>query len=684
MSKLLKSKFLLGALIVTVLVVGGVAFIGADTASADCTLTATLRVGSTGDEVKCLQAVVGATADGKFGPMTKTSVMAWQANNGLVADGVVGAKSRAVFNAGGAVSGNFPAGCTSAAGYSSTTGLACAALPATGPCTGGALFNSATGAACSVATSTVPGCAVGALFSATTGASCTVAPITSTGEGSIALSYAPVPGNTTLVYKGQNNQAFIGLQMKATGSDMKVSRLWLNFDQRIWLAANNISLWDGSTQLATIALSSSTVIEYTTGSEWQVQFNGLNVVVPVGTTKTLTAKFDRPLLTQDLTGATATNMTANSSIRTTDGSGYSEAVTLTARVINFVTSASTTGVETAQLSATSPATGIVSGLSATAGTLTDVKVTDFDLKATQSDLKVTKVVGVVNSSAATLKNMVASVQLRDASGAILAQAAPAPATTASGSTSSSGVAYTCGAYTTTLSCYQFDSLNISILKDTTTKLSIWVQMNPVGTPGAGYTTSGTGISANVTVSAAGIVTTDANYNAITPTGTVTGNYQYMYQYGPAIAYTGSSTPVVTTPDSSSTAQQMTGTMSFSVTANGEDKYLSATPADGTTGIFLEQQVANGTPATTVYTLSQLSTTSSDAVYGTTSGVYKIPAGTTKNFVTSYKITVATANGYNGAKLKTFMLTNNVDGSTDAVDYAYALPTAVGPQAYINK
>ena len=77
MSKLLKSKFLIGVLVVTVLVLGGVALVGANEASADCSITSTLRAGSTGVEVQCLQSIVGASADGKFGPMTKASVMAF-------------------------------------------------------------------------------------------------------------------------------------------------------------------------------------------------------------------------------------------------------------------------------------------------------------------------------------------------------------------------------------------------------------------------------------------------------------------------------------------------------------------------------------------------------------------------------------------------------------------------------
>jgi len=49
-----------------------------------------LKNGSKGEEVKQLQTLLGATADGSFGPGTEAKVKSWQAANGLTADGIVG------------------------------------------------------------------------------------------------------------------------------------------------------------------------------------------------------------------------------------------------------------------------------------------------------------------------------------------------------------------------------------------------------------------------------------------------------------------------------------------------------------------------------------------------------------------------------------------------------------------
>jgi putative chitinase len=49
-----------------------------------------LKIGSTGEDVKKLQAKLGLKPDGSFGVVTEAKVKQWQKSNGLIVDGVVG------------------------------------------------------------------------------------------------------------------------------------------------------------------------------------------------------------------------------------------------------------------------------------------------------------------------------------------------------------------------------------------------------------------------------------------------------------------------------------------------------------------------------------------------------------------------------------------------------------------
>jgi putative chitinase len=53
----------------------------------------TLRRGSKGEQVKQMQAKLGLSADGDFGPGTEAALKKWQSANGLTADGVAGPKT---------------------------------------------------------------------------------------------------------------------------------------------------------------------------------------------------------------------------------------------------------------------------------------------------------------------------------------------------------------------------------------------------------------------------------------------------------------------------------------------------------------------------------------------------------------------------------------------------------------
>ena len=64
-------------------------------AAAPAPTAGSMRRGSEGEGVKKLQAALGITADGNFGPGTEAALKKWQAANGLTADGVAGPKTLA-------------------------------------------------------------------------------------------------------------------------------------------------------------------------------------------------------------------------------------------------------------------------------------------------------------------------------------------------------------------------------------------------------------------------------------------------------------------------------------------------------------------------------------------------------------------------------------------------------------
>src|SRR3989344_6688846 len=229
MSNLLKSKFLMGVLVVAALVLGGVVAVAPASASADCAITMTLRQGSTGAEVMCLQSIVGATADGKFGPMTLASVMAWQAGHGLVADGVVGPMTRAAMMGSAPVSGAL---CPNGNLLSNN----CAATPATG------------GALCPNGMTLASNCT-------TDGTS--TGPLTG-GAGSIEDADFVSGFTGEEVGESANDVKVAGLDIDADdGSDLNLTAVRLDFtfgtaDQDFEDYADEVSLWFGGEEVARV------------------------------------------------------------------------------------------------------------------------------------------------------------------------------------------------------------------------------------------------------------------------------------------------------------------------------------------------------------------------------------------------------------------------------------------------
>ena len=357
-------------------------------ASAKCTFTKSLTVGSTGAEVKCLQqylngagyqvAASGVGSAGNettyFGTLTKAAVAKWQAANGVSpAVGYFGPISRAKYDS------------------------AVAATPTT----------------------------------TTTTTTTTTATSTNTGvESSLTVKLAPLPGDLTEVKEGQSDVAAVAYEVKATNNMLTLNRLDLNFNKRPWLSFSNISVWDGSTKLAeTGSLSSASFNEITASTDYQLRLSGLNLVVAKDETKTITLKFSAPVKTES--GSVNVNVTAKAqSFRATDPLGKTQdgpTGDLSARTVKFL--AKTAANLELQLDAANPKDRYVQvSLTDT----TEVELLRVKIKATNSDAKLSTLnVGMAGTTTLAATAILDGLRLYVDSGTTAVAAASAAIATSS-------------------------------------------------------------------------------------------------------------------------------------------------------------------------------------------------------------------------------------------------------------
>jgi len=305
------TKKILSAVVAIALALSVVAPVAASaqTTTAAYTFSTDLTVGSTGADVVALQSFLVAkglltipagVAEGYFGSLTQAAVSAYQAMKGITPTaGYFGPITRAAVNADEAAMGGVSTTSACPAGYTCTP-----TNPVTTPVT----------------------CPAGYTCTSTT----TGAPAPSgTTEGILNITLAATPASNASI-RQQNNVPVYGLQFQAQQADVYIQTVDLQFNvvnngnggatENPSTLINSMTLWDGSTALQTVPVTTSTFVR-DQNQVYHYQFSGLNDLVQDNTTKTLTLTFNTNSI--DNSRTVTIQGYGSSSIRATSGQNIS-------------------------------------------------------------------------------------------------------------------------------------------------------------------------------------------------------------------------------------------------------------------------------------------------------------------------------------------------------------------------
>lgn len=566
-----------------------------------------LTIGSTGTSVTALQTwLIGkgysipAGATGYFGAQTKAAVAAWQAASGITpAVGYFGPVSRAKANASGGT----------------TTG---------GTTTGGTTTGSTSGLS----------------------------------GGEATLSSFDLVAESGDLRENTTGAQIVSAKFDVKSGDVRVERADLEFqgtnntdDVKPWKYIKSISAWNGSTKLATMDVSNqdawddndadsnhnlSSGIKY-----YKVSFTGLNYVVREGDSARLTFTVD----------TVSSIDTANESqifkvdvptqgIRAIDSVGINQyAGSDTDKVSVSVTSAQNGKLTVSEASSNPLAAVIVAD---TTDTSSDFNVLAFTIKNTQS----------TNSKVTDLTFDVAT-------------------TTASGS-SAVDITSIIRKATLTIGGQSYDGdINANktvVFNDVDTTIS--GNSNVTGTVkvqlyGATSHFATTGESLTFSLAHGKVVAENASSGDTTDPNDITGTAQGKTQ---TIAITagvnvvgGSSTTNLTYNNTTPSSSYGSYTLSFSVTAVGDDIYVPATIGTSTgsttwAGVLINPALQASTVGTTSTAISSTAQTSGSY------GMYKVSAGSTETFTASVTIDPSASGFYQiGLDSVKFSRTNDLAG-----------------------
>jgi peptidoglycan hydrolase-like protein with peptidoglycan-binding domain len=438
-----------------------------------------------------------------------------------------------------------------------------------------------------------------ALYCGTAQQTTTVAPTATpvvAAYGTLSVNKVPVANPAYTYYDGGTYELFAA-EFKATGSDITIRKIGLDITTSAnifpWQKFSTISLWDGSTKLAELAVNQANLIENSFAASYTLNVSGLNYVIPNGQKKTVTVKATL------LPTLTSSARTASFTIAMNNATVYVD----TAGVVYTSLDVSTTGLSAtiAGVNEANKANLIVStatdnpikgNVIASTNNTTAVTLLKFTVK-NDSDVSATlnKASTTITVENATITDYVTSVELWDGS-TRLQSAAPS--------------------FTGTSANVLWDNFTLPIAANTTKTLTVKAVIASIPTTDTKFVPGSYVKASNVWLQGV-----DTNSNVIGDTYTLTGNEQYVFVKAPVFTL-GQAT---FTASGTSDHPQSVGNakISMNITANNNDIYIAKDKS---------RTFATSTPAV------DNSTTTLTSNFACTSNAedkvtyYRIPSGTT--------------------------------------------------------